>query len=70
MSAAENRKVAAWNAKHAVGTNVAYWSMLKRGEPTGTGRTRSEASIVGGAACVFIEGVADCIALSHVEARP
>ncbi len=58
MSAAENRKVAVWNTKHAVGTNFAYWSMLKRGEPTGTGHTRSEASIVGGTACVFIEGVA------------
>lgn len=70
MSAAETRAVAAWNKKHAVGTNVAYWSMLKRGEPTGIARTRSEASLVGGAACVFLEGVAGCIALSHVEAQP
>jgi hypothetical protein len=68
MSAAETaaREAAAWNALHPAAVLVQYWKGVRRGEPSGTAHTRSRASVVGDSAVVWIEGVAGCIALSHV----
>ena len=61
------KAVAAWNAKHGVGTVVAYWSL-----PTDEARiakTRTEAQLLSGhTAVVWLEGVSGCWALSHVRA--
>lgn len=57
----------AFNARYPVGTSVRY----RRGRADGDGVesvTRSAASVVGGTAVVWIEGVGGRIALSHVEA--
>ncbi len=65
---AEKKAVEQWNKKHVVGTIVRYWKGLRAGDPSGTSATRSEASIIGGTAVVWVEDEASCIALSHVEA--
>ena len=60
-----------WNAKHEVGTVVRYWSMLKRGDPTGETPTIDPAYVSpSGDAVVPIrrEGRGrDYIILAHVE---
>lgn len=59
---------AAFNAKHPVGTMVRYWRGFKEGEPSGAGKTRSEAwAMPSETAVVLIEGTSGGIALSHVE---
>lgn len=67
MSAAENRKVAAWNAAHPVGTIVRYWTGLREGAPTGEGPTRAAAAVLSGHASVWIVGCCGSVNLSHVE---
>lgn len=37
-----------WNAKHEVGTVVRYWSLLKRGDPTGETPTIDPAYVTPG----------------------
>lgn len=64
--AAAERAVAEWNAKHPVGTLVKYWPGVRQGEGK-QGRTRSEASILCGEPCVWIEGARGGVSLSHVE---
>lgn len=57
-----------WNGKHPVGTLVRYWRGVKAGPPSGTGKTRTEASIMGRhTVVVWIEGCSGCVALTHVE---
>lgn len=63
----EHQTVDAWNREHAVGVKVKYWKGVKRDAPSGEGATRSEAYMASDTACVLIEGVSGCIALSHVE---
>lgn len=36
----------AWNAAHSVGTPVKYWRGVKKGDPSGTGATRSPVEVV------------------------
>lgn len=59
-----------FNRLFPVGTKVRYW----RGAREGLGRetvTRSKARVLSGhTAVVLLEGVSDCIALSHVEPLP
>jgi hypothetical protein len=63
-----DHEVAKFNSANPVGTEVRYWRMGKEGEPTGTGKTRSEAWLMGGhTAVVLIEGTSGAIALTHVE---
>lgn len=58
-----------WNTGHPVGTRVRYWKGRREGLPSGETVTRSRAEVLyGGAAVVWLEGVAGCIALTHVEA--
>jgi len=60
-----------WNRCHVVGTPVRYWSIARRGDPTGQGATLEPARILGGSAVVRVRlshrGGTDLIALSHVE---
>ena len=74
---AEKRAVERFNREHPIGTEVRYWPGLRwrdDGETeveAKTGKTRSEASVLGGhTAVVWIEGHAECLALSHVEVVP
>lgn len=57
----------AFNDAHPIGTRVRYW----RGAREGAGAestTRTEAKVLGDhTAVVWLDGVAGCIALSHVE---
>lgn len=65
---AERRAVEKWNKNHPIGTLVRYWRGELSGAPSGTGRTRSLAEVLGGhTAVVWIEGCRGCVALSHVE---
>jgi len=55
-----------FNAKHAVGDTVRFWTGPREGAPK-EGRIRFEAQVMGGhTAVVYVEGVGS-IALSHVE---
>lgn len=57
-----------WNRLHSVGTPVIYYKD-NRAEPGNESKTRTPATLLGGhTAVVFVEGVAGCIALIHVEA--
>ena len=61
-------QVRQWNLYHPVGTEVRYWTMARRGEPSGKSKTRSAAELLGGhTAVVWITGLTDCVALSHVD---
>ncbi|GAA2411073.1 hypothetical protein GCM10010404_81230 [Nonomuraea africana] len=56
-----------WNAAVLVGTPVRYWSGYREGEGK-TSRTRSTAQLLGGhTAVVWLEDVAGCVSLTHVE---
>ena len=57
----------AFNEAHPVGTRMRYWKGLRQGEPTGHAIVRAPASVMGGSAVVWLEGVSGCVALSHVE---
>ncbi len=70
----------AFNAENPVGTQVRYWRGERDGEPSGTGKTYTEASVLayafakkrhstssGNTPVVWIEGCTGCIALTHVE---
>lgn len=56
-----------FNAAHPEGTRMRYWKGLRQGAPTGIAAVRAPASVMGGAAVVWLEGVSGCIALTHVE---
>lgn len=56
-----------FNEKYPVGTQLAYWSFLKEGAPTGIAAIRHKATVVCESAAVWLEGVASCHSLSHVE---
>jgi hypothetical protein len=56
-----------FNNRYSVGTPFRYWRGAKEGEPSGEGKTRSEATIIGGQPVVWIQGCSGCIALTHVE---
>jgi len=59
-----------WNLRHPVGTPVRYWPMLRDGGGIES-RVRIEARILSsGIAVAWVEGRADAIALSHIEALP
>jgi hypothetical protein len=60
------REAQQWNTSHPVGIRVRYWSMEREGEGK-LSRTRSEAWVVCGHACVKVEKAAGGMALSHVE---
>ena len=50
-----------------VGTEVYYWKGAKIGEPSGKAKVRSAASYLGGTKVVWLQGVAGCIALTHIK---
>jgi hypothetical protein len=58
-----DRQVADWNLTVPIGSEVEYHPVI--GEPAyRTGKTRSAAFVLSGhTACVFLEGVAGCVAL-------
>jgi hypothetical protein len=64
----QREHVARWNDAHPVGTPVRYWTGDREGDGK-TSVTRTVADLLDGhTAVVCVEGVASCIALSHVEA--
>jgi hypothetical protein len=76
QSSVSQRKLAAkWNERFPVGTNVRYWTGERGVGPGKTGKTRSDAQLLGEnsrgegghTAVVWIEGHAGCIALTHVQ---
>jgi len=61
------RECDAFNKRNPVGTLVHYWSWVKEGDPTGTGRVIHEATVYGGSyGVVYIDGTCSH-ALTHVE---
>ena len=57
-----------FNRRVPVGTMVRYWKMDRRGEPTGTGKIRHEATVLSGHTAVgWIEGCSGCVAITHIE---
>lgn len=68
-SLALQSEVDRFNKANAVGTLVRYWKMDREGEPSGQGKTRTQAQVLSGhTAVVWIEGCSGCVAISHVEA--
>lgn len=64
----EAKLVDLWNQKHTTPTPVRYWPGVKEGKGK-LGITRGKAELLGGhTAVVWIQGVAGCVALSHVQA--
>ena len=64
----ESGRVLAWNAAFPIGTLVDYWTFTREGNPSGRAKTRSKSELLGGhTAVVWIEGVASCVALTHVK---
>jgi hypothetical protein len=60
-----------FNKQHPVGTPVRYTSDFTQANQPLTTRTRSSAQILAsGKPVIWIEGVAGCVALSHIEAVP
>ncbi len=56
-----------FNERFPIGSEVRYWLGAREG-PGREGKTRSEAFVLGnGSPCVFLAGIAGCVALSHVE---
>lgn len=62
-----NDQVAAWNAKHPVGTVVSFEEVIGRGE-THRSKTRSEAVVMCCEAVVWIEAQGSCVSLDHCTA--
>ena len=60
-------EVDAFNEAHPEGTRMRYWKGLRQGAPTGLATVRAPATVMCGAAVVWLEGVSGCIALTHVE---
>lgn len=60
-------RIGSWNNAYPVGTLVHYWRGDKAGEPSGTGKTTTEAQDFYGQAVVWIDGCSGCVALTHVE---
>ncbi|MFF0823033.1 hypothetical protein ACFYUR_21950 [Micromonospora haikouensis] len=64
---AEFAAARAFNDANPIGTPVRYWRGVREGDGR-TARTRTEAQLLGGhTAVVWLQGVAGCIALTHVE---
>lgn len=58
-----------FNRAYPVGTTFRYWTGAKSGPPTGEAVTYHEATVLpSGTAVAWLEGVAGCVSLSHVEA--
>lgn len=57
----------AWNKAHPVGTLVRYWKDVRQGDPSGVGRTVTEACVLHGGLVVWIEGCSGFVALTHVQ---
>ena len=56
-----------WNQSWKVGVHIVYWPGAKEGRPIES-YTRTPDNVLGEhTAVVWVEGRADCIALSHVE---
>ena len=56
------------DAEHPVGTLVRYWRGVREGEPSGVGKVRWPAELLGGhTPVVWIEDCTGCVALTHVE---
>ncbi|MEU4331461.1 hypothetical protein [Nonomuraea dietziae] len=56
-----------WNTRVPVGTPVRYWTGYREGEGR-ISRTRSTARLLGGhTSVVWLDDVAGCISLTHVE---
>ena len=63
----QQKLVDTWNRDCLIGTRVRYWTGVREGEGK-VSTTRSKAEVLGGhTAVVWIEGVAGCVALSHVK---
>lgn len=63
-------EVQRFNAEHAIGTKVRYWSGVRVGQGK-TGVTTSEAFLLGGhTPVVMIDTSRSCVALTHVSVRP
>ena len=62
------READAWSRRFPIGTVMHYWSGLKEGDPTGTGRVYHSATVVCGSVVAWIEGARSCHSVSHVEA--
>ena len=61
------READAFNRLVPVGTMVRYWSGVREGEPTGTGRIYHPATVVCDHASAWIEGARSCHSITHVE---
>ena len=56
-----------WNEEYPVGTRVRYTSVKGVTKPINT-KTRSEAQLLSGhTPVVWVEGIAGCVCLSHVD---
>lgn len=67
MSVAAQEIVDEFNATYPVGAPVRYWTGTKDG-PGKPSKTRTQARVLGGhTPIVWVEDVAGCLALSHVE---
>lgn len=61
-------QVDAWNLANPVGTLVDYWRGVREGEPSGQGRTRWNATVLGDhTAVAWIDGCSGAVALTHVR---
>ena len=68
MSMTLDQQCSYFNRVHEVGTLVRYWNGAKEGEPSGIEKTRTEARVLGDhTVVVWLEGVAGCVSLSHIE---
>lgn len=57
-----------FNERHPVGTRVRYWPGVLGGDSMAVSRTRSPARMLSGhTAIVWVDGLPDCLALTHVE---
>lgn len=65
---AKQRMIDMFNQNNPVGTEVRYWRGAKEGEPSGQGKTSSDAFICNsGYPVIFIKGCSGYICLTHVE---
>lgn len=61
-------QVDSFNAQVPVGTFVRYWRGTREDPPSGVGKIRRAASVMGGhTAVAWIEGCSGAVSLSHVE---
>jgi hypothetical protein len=66
-TAADRRAVARFNLDHPVGTPVRYWPGFREGDGK-VSSTRTPAELLSGhTPVVWVEDVASCIALTHIQ---